>query len=629
MLRTTVFRLAASLLLLSLLAVPLFACTTVPEEPDISSQESTAQAETDETTGEEAAPLYTCTLPLPVATLTRFPVLVRVPKSALQAASDAPLTVTDQSGTALAYEQMEEEGDTVRFWILIPEYHADERTVLTFRAGGEGSPGSVWEDGYDLVLHLDAEGDGDSSQNRRSVSAFGSVPTTVGASGGAALFQGSSLLTVDRVLPLRKEETATRQNNTYTNTGYAKPTNWNYAQGLTTDGEYLYFAGHFDSVGKGASIHKIRISDMTEVAVFEHAGPMHSAILDFEPETGTIFASTGGDGRAAEVWELRRDTGECLGKWDLRTLGFGGGAGVISIGNREILLYTSAEDGAKIAFTHLRLSENGAYTVLYEWTHTDTDLGVGQGLDSLSRNGDGSFTVYYLADAGTKVSVDPHYIYQIRLTPNEPLKVEKRFHISITEETEGLAFLKRTDGRYDVYFGSNAERIYRMDATLDALKETPFPSTVSENAFTLSFFVRVDRTANQYPGIIGFGSQTNNKNRFFLHLFGDTAGKLRFGTCLDDVWTKLDTAGNALPSGEFHHVAAVYDGQTMKLYIDGSCVGTKSVSGILTDYGAPFSIGADIENGAPAYYFHGAIDEIRLVRAVRSAEWIMEEANQK
>ncbi|MBO5271077.1 MAG: hypothetical protein J6B77_09840, partial [Clostridia bacterium] len=92
---------------------------------------------------------------------------------------------------------------------------------------------------------------------------------------------------------------------------------------------------------------------MTEVDVFEHAGPLHSAILDYEPETDTIFASTGGDGRAAAVWELDPDDGTCLGKWDLRTLGYGGGAGVISLGNREILLYTSASNGAKIAFSHL------------------------------------------------------------------------------------------------------------------------------------------------------------------------------------------------------------------------------------------------------------------------------------
>ena len=122
---------------------------------------------------------------------------------------------------------------------------------------------------------------------------------------------------------------------------------------------------------------------------------------------------------------------------------------------------------------------------------------------------------------------------------------------------------------------------------------------------------------------------TGNKNRFSLHLFDDSVGKLRFGTCLNDKWTKLDTGGGALKKdGAFHHVAAVYDGNEMRLYIDGALSCKMSVSGLLTDYGAPFSIGADIENGVPAFFFRGACDEVRLVDTVRSEAWIKAEAMQ-
>lgn len=615
--------------------------------PDTTENAVTGDGTTAETTtadGETTAepepevPVVTRTLKRPTETLTDFPVFVFLDGSeseeadAFFAAADengAGLSVRDADGTVLAYELVgfSKETATAELWVRIPEFSSEHDTVITLSCDGEGAPGTVFGGDYDLALHMSGLREGDSSAKRNTLSSTGGITSVAGACGNALRFNGKDgYMVAGMPLPLVPEMAAKPINNAYKNTGYANPTGWNHAQGLTTDGEYLYFAGHFDSVNKGASIHKIRLSDMTEVDVFEHAGPLHSAILDYEPETDTIFASTGGDGRAAAVWELDPDDGTCLGKWDLRTLGYGGGAGVISLGNREILLYTSASDGAKIAFSYLALSENGAYTVKNEWDYTATDLGVGQGLDSLSRSGDGSFTVYYLADAGKSVSVDPHYIYQIRLTPGEPVAVEKRFHLSIGEETEGLTFLPRADGKMDVYFGSNAERIYKLDATLDALLETPIEASVSKNAFTLSCFVKVESTPNKYPGILGFGSASNNKNRFSLHLFGENEGKLRFGACLDDVWTKLDTDDGAFSFGTYHHVAAVYDGSMMRLYIDGSLYRTLGVSGLLTDYGAPFSIGADIENGTAAFFFCGAVDEVRLVHTVRSDAWIAAEA---
>lgn len=633
----------------------LSACTPAPVPPaettasaDTASPETTAPGETtapdgttapEETTTEPPAPsaALTVVFPAPAEPLANFPVRITLdakknpdhaPLLAALKTDGSDLTVTASGGAILAHElaSFSKDEKTAEIWVLLPDYRAETAVTLSV---GDGSPiGTVFGSEYRLVLHM--SDDSDSSPAAAQVDAHGKVTLTSGAIGDAMQFDGSSgYLTVGNPMPLLPESTFAPTNNPYTDTGYRKPTAWEYAQGLTTDGEYLYFAGHFDKQNKGASIHKIRLSDMREVAVFEHAGPMHSAILDYEPETDTIFASTGGNGRAAEVWELDKNTGECLGKWDLRTLGFGGGAGVISLGNREILLYTSAEDGAKIAFSHLRLAENGGYDVLNEWRHTDSDLGVGQGLDSLSRSGDGSFTVYYLADAGASVSVDPHYIYQIRLAPDAPLTVEKRFHISIKAETEGLTLLSRADGGYDVFFGTNEERIYKIGAPLASLQETPLKQSESINSFTLSLFIRLDGIDNRYPGIIGYGDMTGNKNRFSLHLFDDSVGKLRFGTCLNDKWTKLDTGGGALKKdGAFHHVAAVYDGNEMRLYIDGALSCKMSVSGLLTDYGAPFSIGADIENGVPAFFFRGACDEVRLVDTVRSEAWIKAEAMQ-
>ena len=569
------------------------------------------------------------TLTKSAATLEGFPVLIRLSTvESLFLAQNEVFTVYDQHGTPLAYEAVVPAVGTLPtdFWVLLPIYSAEEETTLIFRSGGVGSVGSVFL-GYELVLHLDSYAVFDSSEGNCSVLIHGDprLEASPSGSGGALRFDGDDYLTVEG-LSLPKSETPPKPtNNTYTNVGYEKPTSWNYAQGLTTDGSYFYFAGHFDSVGLGGSIHKIDMNDLTEVAVFDHVGPMHSADMDYHEERGTLFVSSGGS-HPAKIYELDTESGERLSEWDLRTVGYGSGATVALIGGTDVIVSTGG-DGAEIAFSHVTLLENGDYTVNREWYYDGAYLGVPQGIESLSDKADPVLSVYYLADAGSSVSVDPHYIYKIDLSKDGTVKVSERYHISIKEETEGIAFRTDSDGRTTVWFGSNAERIYRLDRPLEELIATPFDTWQSENSFTVSCTLRVDELLNNYPAILGFGSLTNGKNRFSLHLFGDSEGKLRFGTCLDDVWTKLDTDAGALTKGEFHHVAAVYDGIAMSLYIDGVLYGTKTVTGLLTDYGAPFTLGADIENSSPTFYFSGAIDEVRLFGGVRSPEWIAAEAD--
>lgn len=618
--------------LLLLLLVLLTACTP-PDRGDTETSAVTLSGETTSAPGSADSPddmEIKVTLTKSATTLENFPVLIRFSTvEALYLAKAEVFTVTDESGMPLAYEAVKSQRNSfpVDYWVLLPVYSAETATTLTFRAGGSGSAGTVFGD-YELVLHMDSYGGGDSSPNDHTVTAHGGVKPTdpKAGSGGALLFDGDGdYLTVDGLSAPIVETPPKPINNAYTNVGYQKPTSWNHAQGLTTDGEYLYFAGHHDQAGLGASIHKIRLYDLSEIAVFDNVAPMHGADMDYHGERGTLFVSSGGN-HPTKIYELDKETGERLAAWDLRTVGYGVGAAITLIGGTDVIL-TTGGDGAEIAFAHVTLLEDGDFTVHREWYHDAFYLGVPQGIESLSRTGDDVLTVYYLADAGASVSVDPHYLYKIDLARDGSVTVSERYHISIGEETEGISFYTDADGKTTVLFGSNAERIYRFDAPLEELIPTPFDAWQSANSFTLSCVVRVDGLPNTYPGILGFGSLTNNKNRFSLHLFGDTEGKLRFGTCLDDVWTKLDTDAGALETGEFHHIAAVYDGLQMALYVDGELYGTKTVSGLITDYGAPFSVGADVENGSPTFFFAGAIDEVRLYYGIRSPEWIAAEAD--
>jgi hypothetical protein len=66
--------------------------------------------------------------------------------------------------------------------------------------------------------------------------------------------------------------------------------------------------------------------------------------------------------------------------------------------------------------------------------------------------------------------------------------------------------------------------------------------------------------------------------------------------------------------GTWHHVAYTFDATAalQTFYVDGLDVASNSASGPIAYDDHPFQIGADIENGSPAFFFDGSIDEVSL-----------------
>jgi hypothetical protein len=77
-----------------------------------------------------------------------------------------------------------------------------------------------------------------------------------------------------------------------------------------------------------------------------------------------------------------------------------------------------------------------------------------------------------------------------------------------------------------------------------------------------------------------------------------------------------------LPLGEWHHIAATFDGHTWRLYLDGN------QDAALTAQGTPrqdsiqhFALGSAVNTlGVPEGAFHGALDEVRIWNYARSAD---------
>jgi hypothetical protein len=72
------------------------------------------------------------------------------------------------------------------------------------------------------------------------------------------------------------------------------------------------------------------------------------------------------------------------------------------------------------------------------------------------------------------------------------------------------------------------------------------------------------------------------------------------------------------PVGTWTHVAATYDGSTLRVYVNGGLQGSKAVSGPIQTSGGPLRLGG---NSVWGEWFAGLIDDVRVYnRALGAAE---------
>ncbi|NQV34563.1 MAG: LamG domain-containing protein, partial [Phycisphaeraceae bacterium] len=88
-------------------------------------------------------------------------------------------------------------------------------------------------------------------------------------------------------------------------------------------------------------------------------------------------------------------------------------------------------------------------------------------------------------------------------------------------------------------------------------------------------------------------------------------------------YQELDAPINAtgIMDGQWHHVAGVFDGTLMKVYLDGQAIGTLDIPGrIVTGGRAPAYIGS---SGGGGEFFQGAIDDLKIWGRAIKAEQIV------
>jgi hypothetical protein len=83
---------------------------------------------------------------------------------------------------------------------------------------------------------------------------------------------------------------------------------------------------------------------------------------------------------------------------------------------------------------------------------------------------------------------------------------------------------------------------------------------------------------------------------------------------------KTVSSSTPMSVGQWYHVAATYDQANMRIYVNGVLEGTFAQTGTLNNYSRPVTLGKYEHDVASN--FNGTLDEVRISKTARSADWI-------
>ena len=149
---------------------------------------------------------------------------------------------------------------------------------------------------------------------------------------------------------------------------------------------------------------------------------------------------------------------------------------------------------------------------------------------------------------------------------------------------------------------------------------------VSGGALTLAAWIYSEDLANCVASdcrILSKATGTAENDHYFMlsTIESGSNTRLRFRLKTNGTTSTLIASSGNLSENAWLHVAAVYDGINMLLYLNGDLVGTAGKTGVLTgDSGVPVWIGGNPPDGA-ARPWNGLLDELRIYdRALSQAE---------
>jgi hypothetical protein len=139
---------------------------------------------------------------------------------------------------------------------------------------------------------------------------------------------------------------------------------------------------------------------------------------------------------------------------------------------------------------------------------------------------------------------------------------------------------------------------------------------ISGNQISVEFWVKFDKNIDGSTPYMKFYDKGNAYNsavgsggiRFTFWIAGDSSAN-------------LDSTTKSFLAGVWYHIAEVYDGSKMSIYINGALDNSMSMFGNIASTSYPVAIAAYTLGGQ--WYLQGAMDEVKIYNYARTAEEIM------
>ncbi len=155
--------------------------------------------------------------------------------------------------------------------------------------------------------------------------------------------------------------------------------------------------------------------------------------------------------------------------------------------------------------------------------------------------------------------------------------------------------------------------VLHLDGDGDAVSIASARVDLPDGPFTIEGWVRPTSVAGRRP----FIAKTEN-SEFAIFISNGIPG---FSVHLGGAYAHVEPAASSevrVEPGRWTHLAAVFDGEEVRLYVDGESVGTTAARGVRTRNGWPLFIGADPNGrGEPVDFLAGDVDEVRISRVAR------------
>jgi hypothetical protein len=151
-----------------------------------------------------------------------------------------------------------------------------------------------------------------------------------------------------------------------------------------------------------------------------------------------------------------------------------------------------------------------------------------------------------------------------------------------------------------------------LNGLLQYLNVASSPSLNVTGAITVEAWIKTNSVNDQLGILERYGQWPFDDGGYALRL--NASGRLQFFTLRNNWDWDVVTGSTVLTVGVWHHIAGVFDGTQLRVYLDGVLIGSKASTFAPISGTTPLRIGSRGDDGA--HSFNGLIDEARITAGV-------------